>query len=58
MLLIATCLALTGFRLPVITPFLPALQIDAIATVGKVLSLLHLEGWTFTTIIYKFSGLM
>ena len=61
------------FRLPVRAPFTPALRripeharlsacgeesIDAIATVGSVLSLLHLKGWTFTTIICKLSGLM
>ena len=45
-------------RLLVRAPFIPALWIDAISTIGNVLSLLHLEGWAFTTITYKFSGLM
>ncbi len=62
----ATCLTMTGFRAASQiaqrgasrAPFLPALRIDAIATAGKVLSLLHLEGGACTHIIYKLSGLM
>ncbi|MBC6474013.1 MAG: hypothetical protein GDA48_15390 [Hormoscilla sp. GM102CHS1] len=36
----------------------PALRIDAIATVGIVLSPQHRGEWAFTTITRKFSGLM
>jgi len=61
-LIMTTCSTLTGLGYQ--SPFNPALRrileesIDAIATVGIMLSVLHLDGWAFTTIIYKLSRLM